>query len=64
MAFGVAAEIVVAARAFREGDDLHLAVVGLQLDDGLASVVGRLRRRLAAVETAGVDRLEREVEPA
>ena len=58
----VTTEVVVAAGAFRDGHGLHFAGVGSQFDDALGGEVARLERGLAAVEAAGVDRFEGEVE--
>ena len=63
LASRAAAEVVVAARAGRLGDDLQLARVRLQLEHRLAAEVALERERLA-VWAARVQLVEREPEPA
>ena len=52
---GCAAEVLVTAGAFGEGNDLHLAVVGFELHHRFDLEVCALELRLAAVCSPGVD---------
>ncbi len=59
-----AAEVLVAACALREGNDLHPPRVGRKLDHRFPAEVGRLELWSTSVRSLGIDRAEREFEPA